>query len=59
MTRKIDWNSKHKTAEDQQVDFVDSYLSWSPRKKWEYLMELVSQGIGSGKKKGGRKIEWK
>ena len=63
MSKKIEWNQDHKNADDQQNTFIDKYLLWSPIKKWQYLMELASQGISrSPSKKGktqGRRIEWK
>lgn len=59
MTRKIDWNKNHNSADEQQSEFVDKYLTWPPSKKWEYLMELASQGISTVSKKAERKIEWK
>ncbi len=59
MSRRLEWNPEHKNADDQQNAFIDSYLSWSPIKKWEYLMDLVSQGINTSAKKGERRIEWK
>lgn len=59
MPRRIDWNPEYKNADDQQNTFIDKYLSWSPIKKWEYLMELFSQGINNSAKKGKRRIEWK
>lgn len=59
MSRRVEWNPEHKNSDDQQNAFVDRYLSWSPVKKWEYLMELVSQGINSTDKKGERRIVWK
>lgn len=59
MARRIEWNPEHKSADEQQKDFIDEYLSWSPIKKWEYLMELVSQRINNADRKGKRRIEWK
>lgn len=60
MPRRIEWNPEYKNADDQQNDFIDRYLSWSSIKKWEYLMELVSQGVNNNSaKKGERRIEWK
>lgn len=45
MPRRIDWNPDDRNADDQQNAFIDRYLTWSARKKWEYLMELASQSI--------------
>lgn len=59
MSRRIDWNPNHKTPDDQENSFVDEYLTWSARKKWEYLMELAKQGLGKANIKGPRRIEWK
>ncbi len=59
MSRKIDWNINHKNADEQQSEFVDNFLRWSPNKKWDYLMEICSQGNRKVNKKSERKIEWK
>ena len=61
MSKKIEWNPDHKSADEQQNAFIDRYLSWSPKKKWEYLMELASQGISrsASKSREIRRIEWK
>ncbi|MEM8940258.1 MAG: hypothetical protein AAGC64_13035 [Bacteroidota bacterium] len=61
MSKRMNWNPDHKNADDQQNDFIDKYLTWSARKKWEYLMELASQGINrsAAKNAGRRRIEWK
>jgi hypothetical protein len=59
MSRKVEWNPDHKNANDQQNAFIDRYLSWSPMKKWEYLMELSKQGLKQVNRKGPRRIEWK
>lgn len=60
MSRKLEWNPDHKNADEQQDEFVDTYLKWSPKKKWEYLMALVSQGASKETgRKSKRRIEWK
>lgn len=60
MSRRLEWNPEHKNADQQQNAFVDRYLSWSPIEKWEYLMELIAQGVPKNTTdKAERKIEWK
>lgn len=59
MGRRIEWNPNHKNAEEQEIAFVDLYLTWSANEKWEYLMELASQGLPKFPiRKCNRKIEW-
>jgi len=59
MSRKIEWNPEHKNPDEQQNEFVDRFLSWTPAEKWDYLMKLAEQGRPKPVKKGKRRIEWK
>jgi hypothetical protein len=57
--RRIEWNPNHKSADEQQNEFIDEYLTWSAEKRWNYLMDLISMGLPKRKtKKGKRRIEW-
>ncbi|WP_258100213.1 hypothetical protein [Marinoscillum pacificum] len=59
MSRKIEWNPDHTSSDDQQNVFIDDYLTWSGQKKWNYLMEIISQGLKTSPSlKGKRRIEW-
>jgi hypothetical protein len=59
MGRKIEWNPNHKSADEQEKAFVDKYLTWPAEKKWEYLLELSTQGLKKSTTKGQRRIEWR
>lgn len=39
MPGRIEWNPKHASADEQQDEFVDKYLTWSAKEKWDYLTQ--------------------
>lgn len=58
--RRIEWNPNHTSADEQQNEFIDKYLTWPAEKRWNYLMDLISMGLPkSNTKKSKRRIEWK
>ena len=59
MSRRIEWNANHKSPDEQENSFVDEYLMWSAKRKWQYLMKLSKQGLKPSSVKGPRRIEWK
>jgi hypothetical protein len=59
MSRRIEWNGNHESANQQENKFVEEYLTWPAKKKWQYLMQLAKQGIEKSNTKEPRRIEWK
>ena len=59
MSRRIEWNSQHNSPDAQEDSFVNEYLTWSAKRKWQYLMKLAKQGLKKSNTTGKRRIVWK
>lgn len=57
-SRKIEWNSEHKSADEQEMEYKMRFLNFSAQQKWDVLMGICNTRFNSQIEKTERKIEW-
>lgn len=58
MARKIEWNTEHKNADEQEMSWRMEFVSWPIQKKWNYIMKLCKKPKKDINHFSQRRIEW-